>query len=823
MRRAIALAVGLFFAVLALLAASPAKVEVSQAHNQVEAPLSQVAALRIEDAPTPVAAQAEPLTGQLLFSTADAGGWGDLFVINADGTMLRQVSRSRVPQKYAGLALSPDGAYLAYSVSNDLSPDIVGWVTNTDVPYVHYTGAPEFQIKPSTFYVLRAEESAREFNYHFTWSADGKRLLYTLANLTDTTNLTPFFVSAADGKFESNGQISRAQRQPILTGYANVQLPRFSPDGALIAFSSNVRNKQYDIALSNAEGAAVRWLTETPYDELAVSWSPDGTELLLSANPNGQWDLYKLNIANGALTQLTDSPEDEDTGDFSPDGRHIAFTARHGERMKIYLMRADGSASRRLTALPDSLSETRLMWVPSAAVGRLFPPEQPKVITVPFPSDLVRYTSKDGKTSFNVPRGWQVREETLPLLMPLQGFIITPHAASNITYTLTHSSALEFAGPNPVQLRVNGVFVEFALYPSTPQLGYRASYPYGSGTLIVYSSPGTYGTRPPDELVAFAAALGYERQITALPQDDLAEQATLISNYTLAYPSAWRFQRDVYADGAPANRAEGDANGFSIAEARLEFDLPSGSGQLLVHYGGGQSGLGINMLAFSVVRRVLTGGSTPQMYRVGDVVVEVLDSPSAPHTMVLLRVLPDGTRLIGLASARLENELTALKEDIIRTLASIRAPAQVALVPTAEPSAMRTDLPPATRAEFEAATPTPLTQLAQPTAVPPSATAMPQATAVPAPTKPQTCPGALPSRLVVGKRGRVTPGDPNNVRTGAGRGFDRIGRIPAGGIFEVLGGPTCADGFAWWRVDYRGLIGWTAESDSTRYWLEPLD
>lgn len=83
-----------------------------------------------------------------------------------------------------------------------------------------------------------------------------------------------------------------------------------------------------------------------------------------------------------------------------------------------------------------------------------------------------------------------------------------------------------------------------------------------------------------------------------------------------------------------------------------------------------------------------------------------------------------------------------------------------------------------------------------------------------------TCPGFLPSRLVVNRQARVTPGLPNTLRSYPG-GW-AIGQIPGGGIFTVLEGPQCTFGMAWWRVNYRGQIGWTAEGYGNTYWLEPL-
>ena len=87
------------------------------------------------------------------------------------------------------------------------------------------------------------------------------------------------------------------------------------------------------------------------------------------------------------------------------------------------------------------------------------------------------------------------------------------------------------------------------------------------------------------------------------------------------------------------------------------------------------------------------------------------------------------------------------------------------------------------------------------------------------------CYGALPIRLQDGGQGRVTPGLPNILRSQPYRGYDSIvlGEIPAGGVFTVIGGPSCFDGMYWWQVNYNGLIGWTPEGSNTGvYWTEPI-
>ena len=89
-----------------------------------------------------------------------------------------------------------------------------------------------------------------------------------------------------------------------------------------------------------------------------------------------------------------------------------------------------------------------------------------------------------------------------------------------------------------------------------------------------------------------------------------------------------------------------------------------------------------------------------------------------------------------------------------------------------------------------------------------------------APLWQEACPGYR-TRLWVGARGAVTPGDPNNLRSSPAGTV--IGQIPAGGEFDVLGGPSCVNNITWWRVRYQGRTGWTAEGRGSQHWLVALE
>ena len=115
--------------------------------------------------------------------------------------------------------------------------------------------------------------------------------------------------------------------------------------------------------------------------------------------------------------------------------------------------------------------------------------------------------------------------------------------------------------------------------------------------------------------------------------------------------------------------------------------------------------------------------------------------------------------------------------------------------------------------------------VAPPTVPPPAVnlpTPLPPVSATPFPAVVQ-CPGFLPSRLVPGQLGRVTPGDANNLRALPNVSAPLVGRMPGSAEFVVMTGPVCDPaGLAWWQVTYSGLIGWTVEGQGNTYFLEPV-
>lgn len=87
----------------------------------------------------------------------------------------------------------------------------------------------------------------------------------------------------------------------------------------------------------------------------------------------------------------------------------------------------------------------------------------------------------------------------------------------------------------------------------------------------------------------------------------------------------------------------------------------------------------------------------------------------------------------------------------------------------------------------------------------------------------ENCPDAPPIRLILQERGRVSDEDERklNLRDGPGLNFEIIYSIEPDEFFFVLDGPTCADEYTWFRVQYGSFTGWIAEGDSEAYYVEP--
>lgn len=109
-------------------------------------------------------------------------------------------------------------------------------------------------------------------------------------------------------------------------------------------------------------GGTPRQLTGGDYNHNGpLSWTPDGSAIVFSANRRKNWqldpnesDVYTVTLADGELTQLTDRDGPDASPAVSPDGKLIAYSGfdeKHTgyENTMLYVMNRDGSNARALT------------------------------------------------------------------------------------------------------------------------------------------------------------------------------------------------------------------------------------------------------------------------------------------------------------------------------------------------------------------------------------------------------------------------------------------------------------------------------------------
>jgi Tol biopolymer transport system component len=254
----------------------------------------------------------------------------EIFVINADGSGLRRLTRNAVADWAP--AWSPDGQKIAWtSRSHGTGADV--FVMNAD-------GSDQQNLTPKPG--NRGEPR---------WSPDGRAILFTAVPPGQPRSASgwPYsdvYVMNADGS---------GQRNLTHTPAAGEGDPAWSPDGQHIAFTRLAGPPgEVRIVVMNADGSAKHAVTPTlahPGDRAPTAvWAPDGQRIAF-------WDdfaIYVVNADGSGLRRLTRNAFEGPN--WSPDGRKLIFVrARHQKSRPhwqggdLWVMNADGTGQRNLT------------------------------------------------------------------------------------------------------------------------------------------------------------------------------------------------------------------------------------------------------------------------------------------------------------------------------------------------------------------------------------------------------------------------------------------------------------------------------------------
>lgn len=268
--------------------------------------------------------------GRYIAFTATREGYGEVYVMGADGSNQMQLTSVRSPISYPIPEWLPDSSWIHYVVDDEnyVPTGYVVAVDGTEECILFDSAIQEGIVQSDCPYQLDTKLIALYRNDNL----DIYRIDFKQAVLHQLT--------------ESDGQVL----------FGN---PRLSPDGRHIAFwgikqqdnSASYTEDTFELYVMNADGSNLRYLMDTRLRYSSLGWSPDSTKIAFSAaEGETHADIYTIDIRNSNVKKLTEGLAKDIFGDWSPDGQHIVFSrlVEPFSIWQLYIIDADGTNLRYL-------------------------------------------------------------------------------------------------------------------------------------------------------------------------------------------------------------------------------------------------------------------------------------------------------------------------------------------------------------------------------------------------------------------------------------------------------------------------------------------
>lgn len=242
--------------------------------------------------------------------------------------------------------LDPDGYFVAVDGGSTRPIGANGSLTFTDVP----VGDHEVAIS----------------GLALNCSVDGvdSKATTVLATATSTVSFSILCDATSLIAFQGPGGIytigpDAAQADLLVEG----GYPRWSPDGATIAFKSP---QSLHLDVISRDGTGQRQIADLQAVAGDFDWSPDGTRLVYDAGDGFDASIYIAQVDGSGSVRVTNAAQADREPVWSPNGTWIAFERFSGEfgGPEIYRINADGSNETQLTTNPEYDEDP--VWSPDA-------------------------------------------------------------------------------------------------------------------------------------------------------------------------------------------------------------------------------------------------------------------------------------------------------------------------------------------------------------------------------------------------------------------------------------------------------------------------
>jgi dipeptidyl aminopeptidase/acylaminoacyl peptidase len=335
----------------------------------------------------------------LVYAAVDGGLW----VTSVDGGLARQIATKQASGGCAAPSISPDGTRVAFVVNQQ-----------------HIAVAP---LDGSAWPTLLS--SAADFCFDPSWSPDSARVAWHEWDIP----AMPW----DEGRIVVRDAAGARAGEVVAGGVGiSVQQPRFSPDGARLAYLSD-ETGWLNLWVAAADGSDAKPLVEEDVEhgdpswglgQRSYAWSPQGTSIVFTRNRLGFGTVDRVDVATGDVSALDKGVH----GGLSWRGDRIA-AVRSGVRVPTQIVLYEEAGGRRTTVargpvggfealdLPEPIAVTWEADDGAAIHGRLYEPSAPSATGADPPPLLVWiHGGPTGQTTvawnsrlpFFLERGWAV-------------------------------------------------------------------------------------------------------------------------------------------------------------------------------------------------------------------------------------------------------------------------------------------------------------------------------------------------------------------------------------------------------------------------------
>jgi Tol biopolymer transport system component len=228
-----------------------------------------------------------------------------------------------------GLAWTPDGEEILFARPEVSGRRLMRMGVNRHQPAVPIPGIPYESLSPSV--------SRQELGH---------------ARLAISNGQPQIGLRLVDLGARRPGETLAAPDSPFYPSTRRDTPGRFSPDGSLVAFTSD-RSGSAQVWVANRDGTSLRSVTQLDNATVSLgSWSPDGHALTFDATIGERAHIYIVSASGGPISRLTDAQATEIDPEWSKDGRWIYYASNESGRWAIWKVTAAGGPRQQLTSEP---------------------------------------------------------------------------------------------------------------------------------------------------------------------------------------------------------------------------------------------------------------------------------------------------------------------------------------------------------------------------------------------------------------------------------------------------------------------------------------